>query len=302
MTKESILIIGAVLLWATDGLLRLPLLSNLTPLAIVFWEHAIALLVVVPIIFKNLIKLRQIKPAEWAGLVFIGLMASALATLAFTASFSHLNPSISILLIKLQPLFTFLLAAVWLKEKLPGFFWWWAGLAVLGGYWSAFSFTWPDFSNQSDSIWLGVLLALSAAIIWGTATVVGRYLVVRLENNLVTAWRFIIAWVTLAVWLLLSQGPAGFIWPSSLDLTRLSLIVIGPGLGAMLLYYWGLKRTPASLAAILELLWPTLAIVLNWYFLNQPLNFGQIVGAGLLLLAIGRLTVGPLFNKKLCTY
>ncbi|MFZ5391254.1 MAG: DMT family transporter [Patescibacteria group bacterium] len=302
MDSQSTLIIGAALLWATDSLLRLPLLGNLTPAAIVFWEHAVAIFVVVPIVFYYRSKLKYIKSKEWTALAFIGLVASTVATLAFTASFRYLNPSVSILLIKLQPLVTFVLAAVWLKEKLPRYFWLWATVAIVGGYLAIFSFSWPAWQNQPGFIWLGILLALLAAVSWGGATAVGRYLVGRLDFSLVTSLRFLIALPALSVWLFWQQGWAGFDLPTNLDLSRIGLILLGPGLGAMFLYYWGLKKTPASLAAVLELLWPVLAVILNWYFLNQSLSLGQLAGAALLLLAVGRLTVWPLVKNRLCTY
>ncbi|MBU1039348.1 DMT family transporter [Patescibacteria group bacterium] len=298
MNGQSLFIIGAALLWATDSLLRLPLTQNLTSAAIVFWEHGIAIFIVGPIIFYNWSKLKEIKAREWLAIIFIGLVASALATLAFTASFKYLNPSSSILLIKLQPLVTFLLAAIWLKEKLPKHFWYWAILALVGGYLAAFSFAWPVWPIGSKLAWLGALLAVTAAVSWGCATVVGRYLVNNLDYRLVTALRFLIALPALAILLFWQQGWLGFSLPQSSDLIKLGLILLGPGLGAMFLYYFGLRKTPASLAAVLELLWPVIAVVLNWYFLNQPLLAGQLVGGFILLAAIGRLTVWPYFRIK----
>jgi len=52
----------------------------------------------------------------------------------------------------------------------------------------------------------------------------------------------------------------------------------------MWLYYLGMKRLPAHVVAIAELLFPVFAVLVNWYFLDAGLLVVQMIGTAILLL------------------
>ncbi|MDQ5885226.1 MAG: hypothetical protein QG645_389, partial [Patescibacteria group bacterium] len=58
------------------------------------------------------------------------------------------------------------------------------------------------------------------------------------------------------------------------------------GLLALLIYYFGLKRVPASRSAILELAWPLSAVIVGYLFLNQTLQLSQAIAAIVLTTSI----------------
>ena len=286
----SLLIALAALLWATDALFRKPLTQDLSAWAIVFAEHALALVFVIPILIKSWRRAVALTARQWGAVLFIGVAASALATVAFTASFSYVSPSVSILLQKIQPLFTLVLALVWLGERLPKYFWGWAVAALVGGYFVSFPEIIPQLSlYQSGAI--GVMLALVAALLWGSATVFGRFLLKDLSFPLVTALRFIVALPVLGIILGYYNGFSAFSTISVRDIWFLIIIMLGPGFGAMYLYYKGLAVTKASVSAILELTWPLAAVVLNWIFLKETLTLWQIFGGLVLTGSIAKITV-----------
>ncbi len=288
---NSLFIALAALLWSSDSLFRFSLLKDLSPWAIVLGEHVLALVFVGPILWRERMALLILNKKQWGSLIFIGVGASALATLAFTTSFSYIGPSVAILLQKTQPFFTFILAWWWLKETLPKKFGWWAGLAIVGAYLVSFPEIIPQFSLYQNGGW-GIILALVAAALWGSATVFGRTLVNTLPYPLVTALRFIIALPVLVVLLFVyGGGISAYSGLSIQDLLYLIIIMLGPGWGAMYLYYKGLKFTRASVSAILELTWPVAAVILNWIFLDEKLMWLQIVGGLALILAASKLTV-----------
>ena len=68
-------------------------------------------------------------------------------------------------------------------------------------------------------------------------------------------------------------------WREAGLLTAMALV---PGLAALLLYYYGLRHTRASLAALGELSFPATAVLLNWTFLGARISAGQAVGFALL--------------------
>jgi drug/metabolite transporter (DMT)-like permease len=255
----------------------------------VFYEHLLAMVFVVPMIVHYWPQVRVLSARQWWAVVFIGVAASALATVAFTASFSYVSPSVAILLQKLQPLVTFSLAFVVLGERLPKRFWLYAALALAGAYLVSFPELVPNLTLYEGGL-IGVGLALTAAVLWGGATVFGRWLLGGLPFPLVGALRFVVALPFLFV-LALSSGGASAFALTGHDFWYLSIIMLGPGFGAMYLYYRGLKVTQASVSALLELIWPLSAVVLNWVFLHQVLAPLQIIGGLVLLGAIARLTV-----------
>ena len=64
-----------------------------------------------------------------------------------------------------------------------------------------------------------------------------------------------------------------------------------PGFAALMLYYSGLTRTPASRATIAELAFPITASLLNWFVLGVHTSWIQFAGFGIVWLAILSLTV-----------
>src|SRR5581483_1958006 len=117
------LIFFAAMLWATDAPFRVHLTQDLPSNFIVMMEHFFDVLVVLPILLMNLGSLKLLKAKEWAAVLVIAIGGSALASVAFTQAFHYVNPSVAILLQKLQPLIAIGLASGLLKEKLNSKFW-----------------------------------------------------------------------------------------------------------------------------------------------------------------------------------
>ena len=291
LNYKSLLIALAAFLWATDSLLRLPLTRELSAATIVMLEHLLAMVIVVPWLFKFWPNIKKLTARQWWGIGFVAVLASALATMAFTASFKYVSPSVSILLQKMQPLVTFAVASLWLRESWPRHFWRYAAIALAGGYLISFPALIPDLRLYSNGA-MGVGLALLAAALWGSATVVGRSLLRDLPPNFLTTMRFAVALPFLVGWWFVGGGAAADLanlnWR---DIFYVTIIMIGPGFGAMWIYYKGLSVTRASVSAILELAWPLAAVVLNWVFLQQTLNYVQLLGGVILIFATTKLSL-----------
>jgi drug/metabolite transporter (DMT)-like permease len=136
----------------------------------------------------------------------------------------------------------------------------------------------------------GALLAASAAALWAAATVAGRALLLKLDVAVVSFWRFAFGLATMALALLFSgRGSPLLSSPANL-LAGLIYMALFPGLTAMLLYYKGLARTPASVATFVELIFPLSALVLNTFVLKLPLSNIQLMAGAVLLIAVTRLT------------
>ena len=77
------LIFGAALLWAIDAPFRVFLTEGLTSTTIVFMEHIIIAVLVLPFLLPRLKELKSLNLKDWLSVIFIALGGSVLATIFF---------------------------------------------------------------------------------------------------------------------------------------------------------------------------------------------------------------------------
>ncbi|CAM3880484.1 EamA domain-containing protein [Vibrio aerogenes] len=279
----------ACLTWAIDTLIRYPLLgAGYSTLQVVFTEHLILTVLISPFGWRYRHFFKQLNWRMVLCMLFIGGVGSALGTLAFTEAFHYLNPTLVILLQKLQPVVAILLACFVLKERIQSSFVLWAGILILG----SLVMMWPDIltlsrhdlhtTRQGSDIIQGYLYALGAVVAWGGATVCGKYLSLQqCPANAILFGRFFSGFTVLAV--LICFQPASIQPMATGDWESVVMMACLSGLAGMWFYYQGLRYIPARRATLVELTFPVFAATVNWMFLGQTLSFYQIVG-GLVLL------------------
>jgi Integral membrane protein DUF6. len=198
----------------------------------------------------------------------------------FTAAFRVGNPTTVILLQKVQPLIAVLLAALLLRERLPRLYWPCFVTALLGAHLVSFG------RSALEPLWLlprervlTAALAFGAAALWGSGTVLGRYVLGTLGFPTLAAARFLLALPFLAG-LAALEGTFSRTFTVGLaqHAPRLFLMALVPGLLAMLIYYAGLRHTRASYATLAELAFPALAIIVNWLTLGATIDLVQFIG------------------------
>jgi drug/metabolite transporter (DMT)-like permease len=291
------LLVGlAAFLWATDALFRFPSIQSVNPVFMVFVEHLLAVAALLPwIVASRRRELFALSRPQWIGIALVGMGGSALATILFTMSFRLINPSIAILLQKIQPVLVVLIAYAALGERPARNFYPWAAIALAASL--LLSFPDLDFgfaSEESGQDRLkGILCTLGAAAIWAASTVIGRGLLLRLDVGVISFWRFLFGLAALTAMI-------PFAWDGSFQLTlgsgqlAVSLLYISlvSGLLAMVVYYAGLSRTPASVTTFMELIFPIAAVALNAMILKLPLGTVQIGAGAVLLMAVWRIAAG----------
>ena len=282
----------ACLLWAADTLIRYPLLfAGSSAQQIVLFEHLILVTVIIAFFIVQGRKFNFLSRQTIVPFIVIGIFGSALGTLAFTEAFYLANPTVVILLQKLQPLVAVTLACVLLKEQINSRFFIWLGLALLG----SLLLIWPDLKallssfregdlEHNNKALLGYGLALFAVISWGSATVFGKKLSSKGLNSIdLMAGRFSFG--------LLGMLPFAFITPTLVTTIEISIfqkiaiLALLSGVFGMYFYYQGLKRIPAHWATLAEMFFPVAAIFINWLFLSVAMTQIQLVGAATLITA-----------------
>jgi drug/metabolite transporter (DMT)-like permease len=224
--------------------------------------------------------------------LFIAICGSALASIAFTQAFHYVNPSVAILLQKLQPFIAISLAAGILKEKLTLRYWEWAISAIIGAYLISFPGLKPELfpGEQFNPNIIGIGYALLAAFLWGASTVFGKYVLINTDFKLMTSLRFVIAFLFLIVFNVSTSSIPPLSTVSPTDWLYIFIIAMASGVVALFIYYKGLENTKASVATIAELGFPMAAVIINWIFLSATLVPMQLVGMSILIIAIYRLT------------
>ncbi len=285
----TLFIMLACLTWAVDTLIRYPLLgAGYSTLQIVFLEHIILFLLTLPLLIRHRAEFRHLSRLGLVSLMFVGGIGSAVGTLAFTQAFLYLNPTVVILLQKLQPLVAIVCAFWLLKEQIHRHFVYCA-LAILSG---SIIMIFPDvsrltfenlhYSEQSHDILLGYGYTLLAVFSWGMATVCGKYLSRSgMSANAIMSGRFTTGLLVLTAMALVNQEQISTISVS--DLGSLIMMAVLSGLAGMWLYYQGLTRIPAQVATMAEMTFPVFAVFINWWILDMSLNEYQIIGAFLLM-------------------
>lgn len=280
-------IIIAALLWSLDGILRRGLYS-LPPTIVVFWEHILGALVLLPFVFKNLKEVKKMTRKEWLSIFIVGLFSGALGTIFYTAALGKVNYipfSVVVLLQQLQPIWAIITAAIVLKEKITGKFIPWAALAIASSYLVTFKDLKLNWQSGQGTI-IAALLALGAGMMWAMSTSFSKIVLKKISFQTATFLRFVLAPVFALIFVFFLKQNNQLTLINQSQWESLTVIVFSTGLVGILFYYYGLKKVQAKISSILELTWPVSAIFIDYFYFKNSFSATQLIGALLVLLSI----------------
>lgn len=280
-------IVIAAFLWSLDGLLRRSLYV-LPATVIVFFEHLIGFIILLPALVPQWKKITSIDAKIWGAFAWVTLLSSIVGTVLYTAALGMVNYiqfSVVVLLQQMQPLFVVLFARMVLKERIEKMFWPLLAVALIGAYLVSFPTLTVNLTSGAGTV-VAALMAIGAAFSWGSSTSFSRYALLRLPSLVATGVRFGLASALGLAAVFVMGQQAGFSAVTPLQLWMLVAIALSTGMLAMLIYYYGLKRTPARVSAICELTWPLSAVALDYVVFHKGLTMTQWLGAILLLVSI----------------
>jgi len=287
-------------MWGLDGIVLTPQLYNLNIGFVVFIVHAIPFVIMNFFLFREYRYLTVLKWKDILLLMLVALLGGALGTMAivkalFLVEFQNL--SVVVLLQKLQPVFAISLAYFFLKEKMRENFYLWAGIAIIASYFLTFGFRLPDFSTGSNTA-LAAGYSLIAAFAFGSATVAGKGVLRKLSFYAATFYRYGFTTLIMLVYISISGNLNEFEAVTPHNWLIIMIISLTVGSGAIFLYYYGLRKVPAMLSTVCELLFPLSAIVFDYIFNNRMLSIIQWLSAAVMLYAIIRLSLSPQIERK----
>jgi drug/metabolite transporter (DMT)-like permease len=276
-------------MWGLDALIRKPLADSVSATTIVFGEHVVLVALTLPLLFPALLALWRAGPAYVTAGIAVGAGASAIATILFTQAFIHGDVITVVVLQKAQPLVAVVGAWLLLREQpRPGFAWFL--LPALAGIWLI---ALPHPLDPHARGLTPIVETLGAAALWGMGTVLGRFLSRRLAFEHVTTVRFAFGLVASACALPI-VGAAAF--SSAHDSLWIAVLALVTGLLALGLYYYGLQRTPALLAAIGELAFPVTATLIGIYVFDSSPRWTQWLG---IVVTVGVISLLPARRRQI---
>lgn len=287
-----VFIIVASLLWSLDGLLRRSLFT-LPPAVIVFFEHILGVILLLPFAFKQIKEIKTLSKKEWIALGIVSLFSGALGTILYTGALIQVHFiqfSVVSLLQQLQPIWAITVAALLLKEKVSRRFVFWAVLAIIGSYFVTFKNLSVNISRDGATI-AAALMAISAGAMWGSSTSFSKVVLKKVSHTTATFLRFIMAPVWAFIIVLILGQTSSMTQVTMPQLGTLLIIALTTGMVALLIYYYGLRNTKAQVSAICELTWPVSAIIIDFIYLKNPLSVTQMIGAVVVMFAIYKVTM-----------
>jgi drug/metabolite transporter (DMT)-like permease len=285
-----LLIVIAASLWAFDGIIRRSLYS-LPSITIVFYEHLFGVIILLPYLILTF-KKEGLTKKEFFLLLFISMFSGVLGTLWFTTALlktNFISFSVVYLIQKLQPIFAISAASIFLKEKISKSYIKWAVLALLAAYFVTFKNGIINFSTGSGTI-IAALYALGAAFAWGSSTALSKLALIKRPSNYITGLRFLFTGI-LAFGMVFIMGQSKSLSaPTISQLGRFLFIAVSTGMVSVAIYYHGLKKVPANVSTLLELVYPLLAVFIDATLYKSFLAPTQYVAGGVLLFAIYKIS------------
>src|SRR5881275_2244520 len=202
--------LGAAL-WGTESAWRIPLNQLFDAQVIVFWEHVLILLMLLPLLLSRIADLPKIDARTWGYLIFSGFAGSAVGTVFFTLALKNGNPTVVNVILNIQPVISTLGAYLLFGDRLTPRFFLYAGIAIIAGIFLSVEHpTLIGVSFAQAGLNLGTAYALVCALFWGLSTVAGRGVMIGMPLRLAASLRVVVGLVCMRAILLLygkANGP-----------------------------------------------------------------------------------------------
>ena len=216
---------------------------------------------------------------DWLGLILLGLSGAVVYNIALNTGERRVPAGTASLIISLNPAFTFILSALFLRErptskKAMGLAIAFLGLYVIVRY----------ASNQKiDFSYLGyVFITMLAPLCWAIYTILGKPLVARYPPLLVVGGAMIAAVLPL---LFLIRGSLIAKLPT-LPLSvwfSVAFLSLACTVFAFVIWFRAVQTMEASRAAGFVYLVPLFGVSFSKLLLNEPITLALLIGAALLI-------------------
>ncbi|OGY26827.1 MAG: hypothetical protein A2Z11_01410, partial [Candidatus Woykebacteria bacterium RBG_16_43_9] len=227
-------------------------------------------------------QLKKLKKKDWLILSIIGLVGGSIPFLLFFKGLSLTTAAGGAFIHKTMFIYVAVLAAVFLKEKIP------SRLLIAGALLLMGNLYFLKF--LPSGVQTGDLLVLAATLFWAVENTISKYALRTLSPRIVAFGRMGIGSVFIFIFLLFAGGLQGL---SSLTPLHWQWVLISGVIlfGYVTTWYTGLKYINVSTATVVLLLGSPVTSLLTFIFQGQPFTQTQLIGSFLLAFGVA-LVVG----------
>ena len=216
------------------------------------------------------------------------LLAGALMVASWALFFDAItrtSAAVAIVLFHFQPMWVLLLGSLWLKEavgrqRIVAVAAAMGGLVLATGLPEHIAVVGQDDGGQRPGYWVGVVACLIGAFCTACVTIIARKLR-DVPPGVVAWWQCAIGSAALWIWPLTKGWPptgTSWIWLAGLGLVHTGL--------AYTLIYAGMARLSTARVAVLQFVYPAVAILLDWLVFDRKLSGYQLAGVVVMAVAI----------------
>jgi len=277
------LMIVAVILWGASFIWLKMALETIAPptLAAVRFSLASFILLLIVLPFSG-IRRQILRRGPWTEFLVIGLLGTFLPSLLQNYGMVHLKAGISGVIQGAGPIYTAILAAVILGERL--------GRRKISGAALAFAGTVllsTGFGNLGQTSAYGVVLLTLSAVSYSCYTVaVRRSLIGRMHPMALLTGATICGSVPLLIVTVLLEPAQSLVDFDISEGTLILLLVVLSTVVAYACYVSALNRLEASRAAAFLFLIPVSALSLGAFYLGETISIMEGLASGLILLGV----------------
>ncbi len=229
----------------------------------------------------------------WRQVFIYAVMAAGFYQLLFLLGIARTTSGNTALIMATVPMWTALLARVFIGETLRWLAWGGLAIALFGTILVAVQS--GNISAGSDHLW-GNLIILLAALLWSGGTVYSRPLLAQISPLQLSALAMVLA---LPLHLGVAIGRYESSWPMLHSGTLWTILlfsgVLSSGL-ALPLWSLGVRHAGAAHASVIQNLVPLIAIAAAWFSRGETITLAQLVGG---ILILGGLVIMRMAREKL---
>jgi drug/metabolite transporter (DMT)-like permease len=285
MDRARFAVLVAIVLWGVSFVATKAALRELAPVELIFGRVVLGATVLLALLAARGERLAA-SPRAWADLALLGLVGVAGHLLLQAWALTMTSAVNTGWLIGLIPIWSAILAALFLGERLGGR----AFLGFVLGFGGALLVVTRgrfDGSTLALPSTKGDLLVLVSTVNWAVYTILGRRILPRLGGaRLATAGAFVAGAAMLAPIFFLTSGLSTFAHLSATG--WLSLLFLGIGCSGLgyLLWYGALERLEAGQVAVFLYLEPLVTLAAAALWLDEPIGAITVLGGLVVLVGV----------------
>ncbi len=273
-----LVILGCI--WGNSFLFTKVAVEEVPPLTLVEGRLLLAGAVLL-LLMRSLGLSLSLTPRLWAAIAFMGLVNNVIPFALITWGQQHIDSSLAAILNSTMPLFTVVVAPLWIKERLTAE----RTLGVLVGFAGVFVLLGADLGAITESSTLGQIAVIVASLGYATGTVFARRYLQERPPVVFAASQMVVASALLLPVALAVDRPFDLHTSAKAALAWVALGVVSSGL-AYVIFFWLVQRLEALQVSLVAYLIPLVAVLMGWLVLDERLGTNSFGGLALIVLGV----------------